>query len=195
MPEQNENELRTSMEILRFADAIQAAADSIYEEEGASGRLPYSSADYENLLNAHIAINQSIPLILKHIRARSVDSERGWRFSRVDAANGDFGLCAICKLPFQHFDLTVKVHCIDMHENAYHGVCRDCVGEYAPLEFVEQEGVGDWLKVQTRQSGPENEKRNAFIDAIRRHAGSTHYFTQILENGKEWINDIPGEWR
>ncbi|WP_437207086.1 hypothetical protein [Planctomicrobium sp. SH664] len=185
-----------SRQILRFAEAIQSADRGDHESAGT-----YSEEDYSNLLNAQIIVNELLPPILEVIRARSIDPEEGWRFESVTAGDGDHGKCAICRRPYQHIEHTVKVHCLDMHANAFHGVCRRCIREYAPLEFVEQDGVGEWLK-QNRyvcESVEKDQKREGqrvdLIDAIREHAESTHYFSDIVRKAPDWSKGAFGEWR
>ena len=185
-----------SRQILRFAEAIRSAKLGDEDSVGT-----FSDEDYGNLLQAQLIVNEALPQIMENIRANSIDPETGWRFESVSAGNGDADLCAVCGKPFQHFKMTVKVHCLDMHPNAYHGVCRDCVRQYAPLEFVESNGVEDWLR-QNRYVCDEVEKdnkaegqRTRLIDAIRRHAHSTHYFGDIVQRASEWAKGAFGEWR
>lgn len=185
-----------SRQILRFAEAIRSA--KLADEDSAG---TFSEDDYGNLLQAQLIVNEILPGIMENIRAHSIDPETGWRFEPVSAGNGDADLCAICREPFQHFNMTVKVHCYDMHPNAAHGVCRDCVRQYAPLEFVESEGVEDWLQLnrfvcESVEADNKTEgQRVALIDAIRKHAHSTHYFADIVQNAPEWAGGAFGEWR
>ena len=185
-----------SKQILRFAEAIRSAKLGDEDSVGT-----FSEEDYGNLLQAQLIVNESLPEIMENIRAHSIDAESGWRFETVTAGNGDADLCAICGKPFQHFEMTVKVHCLDMHPNAYHGVCRECVRQYAPLEFVESEGVEDWLKINRsvcKKMESDNKKegqRVDLIDAIRTHAHSTHYFGDIVRRAPKWANGAFGEWR
>jgi hypothetical protein len=185
-----------SRQILRFAEAIRSA------ELGDEDSDPtYSKDDYSNLLNAQGIVNELLPPILENIRAHSISPTDGWRFTAVDAGNGDCGLCAICRNPFQHFKQTVKVHCLDMHANAFHGVCRKCVRQYAPPEFVESDGVDEWLKrnryvcEKVEPDRKREKQRIALIEAIRQHAHSTHYFSDIVRNAREWAKGAFGEWR
>lgn len=185
-----------SKQILRFAEAIRSAKLGDEDSVGT-----FSEEDYGNLLQAQLIVNEALPQIMENIRAHSIDPETGWRFESVAASNGDADLCAICGKPFQHFGLTVKAHCLDMHPNAYHGVCRECVCQYAPLDFVEIDGVEDWLKLNryvckevetdTKTEG----QRLDLIDAIRTHAHSTFYFGKIVQNAAKWANGAFGEWR
>ena len=185
-----------SKQILRFAEAIRSAKLGDEDSVGT-----FSEEDYGNLLQAQLIVNESLPEIMENIRAHSIDAESGWRFETVTAGNGDADLCAICGKPFQHFEMTVKVHCLDMHPNAYHGVCRECVRQYAPLEFVESEGVEDWLKINRyvcKKMETDNKKegqRVDLIDAIRIHAHSTHYFGEIVQKAPKWANGAFSEWR
>ena len=185
-----------SRQILRFAEAIHSAKLGGEDSVGT-----YCDEDYSNLLAAQEIVNELLPPILENIRAHSIDPTAGWRFEVVDARNGDCGLCAICRNPYQHFKHTVKVHCLDMHPNAFHGVCRECVRQYAPLDFVESDGIEEWLK-RNRYVCPKVEQnrkcegqRIDFIEAIRRHAHSTHYFGDIVRNAPEWAKGAFGEWR
>ena len=185
-----------SKQILRFAEAIRSAKLGDEDSVGT-----FSEEDYGNLLQAQLIVNESLPEIMENIRAHSIDAESGWRFETVTAGNGDADLCALCSDPYQHFDMTVKVHCLDMHPNAYHGVCRECVRQYAPLEFVESEGVEDWLKINRyvcKKMETDNKKegqRVDLIDAIRIHAHSTHYFGEIVQKAPKWANGAFSEWR
>lgn len=89
----------------------------------------------------------------------------------------------------------------DMHPNSYHGVCRDCVRQYAPLEFVESDGVEEWLSLnrhvcqQVEADNKTEGQRVDLIDAIRTHAHSTHYFGDIVQNAPKWSSGAFGEWR
>ncbi|MDB2686972.1 hypothetical protein N9Y42_07140 [Mariniblastus sp.] len=186
-----------SRQVLQIAEAIRSAEFGDEDSEGS-----YSKGDYGNLLEAQAIVNDLLPPILENIRAQSIDRETGWRFVEVKAGNGDNDLCAICKRPFQHFGKTVQVHCIDMQPNAYHGVCRPCVRNYATLEFVESEGVIDWMQAN-RDVSPgtieEDHKtecqRIDLIDAIRQHAHETHCASDICLNASEWAAGAFGEWR
>ena len=88
-----------------------------------------------------------------------------------------------------------------MHPNAYDGVCRECVRQYAPLEFVESDGVEDWLRLNryvceiVEEDNKTEGQRVALIDAIRTHAHSTHYFAEIVQNAQEWAKGAFGERR
>jgi hypothetical protein len=185
-----------SKQILRFSEAIRSAKLGNEDSVGT-----FTEEDYGNLLRAQLIVNEALPQIMENIRAHSIDPETGWRFESVSAGHGDADLCAICTKPFQHFGLTVKVHCLDMHPNAYHGVCRECVRQYAPLEFVESEGAEEWLgrnrdvceEVETDHQT--EEQRVDLIDAIRTHAHSTFYFGKIVQNAPEWASGAFGEWR
>lgn len=108
-----------SQQILRFAEAIRSAKLGDDDSVGT-----FSEEDYGNLLQAQLIVNEILPEIMENIRAHSIDAETGWRLDTVSAGNGDADLCALCRKPYQHFNMTVKVHCLDMHPNAYHGVCR-----------------------------------------------------------------------
>lgn len=185
-----------SKQILRFAETIRSAKLGDEDSVGT-----FTEEDYGNLLQAQLIVNEILPEIMENIRAHSIDADTGWRFEAVTAGNGDADLCALCRNPFQHFKMTVKVHCLDMHPNAYHGVCRECVGQYAPLEFVESDGVEDWLKLnrdvcESVESDNKTEgQRVDLIDAIRAHAHSTHYFSDIVRNAPKWAEGAFGEWR
>jgi hypothetical protein len=104
-----------SKQILRFAEAIRSAKLSDEDSVGT-----FSEEDYGNLLHAQLTVNVVLPQIMENIRAHSIDPETGWRFVSVSAGNGDAERCAICGKPYQHFHMTVKVHCLDMHPHAYH---------------------------------------------------------------------------
>jgi hypothetical protein len=185
-----------STQVLRFAESLRSANPGNEQSRGT-----YSEEDYHNLRDTQAIANEILPQILKNLRAHSIDPDTGWRFELVAAGNGDAGLCAICERPYQHFGMTVKVHHLAMHPNAYYGVCRECVQQYASLEFVESEGVGEWLgnnlhvckKVETdfKREG----QRVALIDAIRTHAHSTHYFGEIVQKAAKWATGAFGEWR
>jgi hypothetical protein len=185
-----------SKQILRFAEAIRSAKLGDEDSVGT-----FNEEDYTNLLQAQRIVNEVLPQIMENIRARSVDPESGWRFQSVTAGHGDADLCAICRNPYQHFHSTVNVHCIDLHPNAYLGVCRECVRNYAPLAFCESEGVEEWLRqnryvcdtVETDRKTAVH--RVALIDAIRKHAHSTHYFSKIVQQSSEWAKGAFGEWR
>lgn len=185
-----------SKQILRFAEAIRSAKLGDGDSAGT-----FSEEDYGNLLQAQSIVNEILPEIMENIRAHSIDAETGWRFEAVTTGNGDADLCALCRDPYQHFKMTVKVHCLDMHPSAYHGVCRECVRQYAPLEFVEGDGVEDWLRLNrhvcdtVEQDNKTEGQRVDLIDAIRRHAHSTHYFGDIVQQAPEWANGAFGEWR
>jgi hypothetical protein len=185
-----------SKQILRFAEAIRSAKLADEDSEGT-----FSEDDYGNLLQAQLIVNEALPEIMENIRAHSIDPEIGWRFESVSAGNGDADLCAICGKPYQHFAMTAKVHCLDMHPNAYHGVCRECVRQYAPLEFVESDGVEDWLRLnryvckKVEADNKTEGQRLNLIDAIRTHAHSTHYFSEIVQNSTKWAKGAFGEWR
>jgi|GEM_PF-3004476 len=185
-----------SKQILRFAEAIRSAKLGDDDSEGT-----FSEEDYGNLLQAQLIVNEALPQIMENIRAHSIDPESGWRFETVSAGNGDADLCAICRKPFQHFGMTVKVHCLDMHPNAFLGVCRECVQRYAPIEFVESDGVEDWVALnryvceKIEKDNKTEGQRVALIDAIRRHAHSTNYFSKIVQRSSEWAKGAFGEWR
>jgi len=185
-----------SRQILRFAEAIRSA--NLGDEDSAG---TFNDEDYGNLLQAQSIVNEALPEIMENIRAHSIDPETGWRFEAVSAGNGDADLCAICDKPFQHFDMTVKVHCLDMHESAYHGVCRDCVRQYSPLEFVESDGVAEWVNLnryvceEVETDSKTEGQRVELIDAIRIHAHSTHYFGDIVQQSPKWAIGSFGEWR
>jgi len=185
-----------SRQILQIAEAIRSA--DLGDEDSVG---TYSEDDYANLHEAQRIVNELLPPILEDIRAKSIDPETGWRFETVNAGHGDYGLCAICRKPYQHFKQTVKVHCLDMHENAFHGVCRDCVRQYAPLDFVESEGVEEWVILnryvceEVETDSKTEGQRIDLIDAIRNHAHSTHYFGDIVQQAPKWANGAFGEWR
>src|SRR5262249_49100754 len=137
------------------------------DEEGT-----YTEEDYGHLLQAQEIVNELLPPILEGIRARSIQ-KKAWKFVDVDAADGDHGPCAICTAPFQHFHKSVKVHCIDMHPDAFHGVCRECVRNYGPERFVERVAVSEWLdheRMRVEKDQATEMRRVNLIDAIRRHA-------------------------
>ncbi len=185
-----------SRQIRQIAETIRSAELSDQDSEGS-----YSDDDYANLLDAQGIVNELLPGILENIRANSICPTTGWRFEGVSAGHGDYDLCGICRDPFQHFKQTVKVLCLDMHPNAFRGVCRECVRQYAPLEFVESDGVEDWLNRNqdvceiVEQDNQREGKRVDLIDAIRIHAHSTHYFGDIVQNAARWANGAFGEWR
>lgn len=185
-----------SRQILRFAEAIRSAQPGDRDSPGT-----YSEEDYGNLIEAQRIVEDLLPPLLESIRARSIDDVAGWRFTKVDAGYGDYGLCGICRDPFQHFGWTVEVHHVDMHPTAFRGVCRDCVRQYAPIEFIEQDGVEDWLKEnqsvckRVETDHKTEEQRVSLIDAIRRHALSTHYFGEIVSVAPKWAEGAFGEWR
>lgn len=185
-----------SRQILQIAEAIGSAELSDEDSPGI-----YCEDDYANLLEAQGVVNELLAPILQGIRANSISPSKGWRFESVNAGYGDYGLCANCRDPFQHFNETVKVHCLHMHPNAYHGVCRECVRQYAPLEFVETDGVEDWLRLnraaceRVESDSKTEDQRVDLIDAIRSHAHSTHYFSDIVRNAPKWAEGAFGEWR
>jgi hypothetical protein len=185
-----------SRQVLRFAEAICSAKLTDEDSVGT-----YSEEDYENLLQTQVIVNENLPPILENIRAHSISPTEGWRLEIVDAGFGDYGPCAICRSPYQHFDSTVKVHCVDMHPHAFHGVCRECVRRYAPLDFVESDSVTDWLKrnrcicEKVEKDRKREEQRVNLIDAIRRHAHSTHYFGDVVRDAPEHAKGSFGEWR
>lgn len=185
-----------SKPLLRFAEAIRSAEPGDFETPGY-----YTSEDYSNLLEVQNIVSELLPPILENIRAHSIDPETGWRLEKVEAGHGDYGLCAICKKPYQHFGETVKVHHLDMHPGAYHGVCRECVRQYAPLEFSDLVEVETWLKKNRHvcerleyDNKTEGQRRD-LIDAIRTHAAHTHYFGKIVLSAPEWAKGAFGEWR
>lgn len=185
-----------SKQILRFAEAIRSADIGDEDSEGT-----YPQEDYSNLLKTQSIVNELLPLVLENIRGNSIDPKTGWRFEPVTAGDGNHGLCAICEKPYQHMKHTVKAHHFDMHPNSYAGVCRECVRRYPPLEFVDRPEVSEWLdhnlhvcpKVETDQK--KESLRVDLIDAIRRHAHSEHYFSDIVQEAPEWSRDAFGEWR
>jgi hypothetical protein len=185
-----------SKQIRRFAEAIRSAR--LGDEHSAA---TFGEDDYANLLQAQLIVDEVLPRIMENIRAHSIDGETGWRFQPVPAGNGDADLCAICANPFQHFGMTVKVHCLDMHPDAYRGVCRECVRQYAPLEFVESYGVEEWLMRNTKvcesfeTDRKREEQRVNLIDAIRTHAHTTYYFKDIVQKAPTWASGAFGEWR
>ena len=185
-----------SRQILRFAEAIRSAKRGDDDTVGT-----YSDEDYANLIQAQEIVNEMLPPILERIRARSIDLNNGWRLENVSAGYGDYGLCAICDDPYQHFKQTVKVHCIDMHPNAFHGVCRECVRQHAPVDFVENDDVTEWLDQnedvykQIENDFKHEGQRVDLIDAIRRHALSDSYFGDIVQKAPKWAKGAFGEWR
>jgi hypothetical protein len=185
-----------SKQILRFAEAIRSAELGDEDSVGT-----YTDEDYSNLLEAREIVDELLPAILESIRVNSISPVTGWRFDVVSAGDGDYGLCSICRDPYQHFKQTVKVHCIDMHRDAFHGVCRECVRQCAPLEFVESNGVEAWLDLNPDicERIEEDEQREGqrvdLIDAVRRHALSTHYFGDIVQAASKWAKRAFGEWR
>jgi hypothetical protein len=186
-----------SQQMLRLATAI----DSAYASVASDGVSIYGPDDYSNLLEAHEIVREYLPPILEQLRAKSIDPDSGWSIVKVEAANGDCGRCAICRKPFQHFDESVVVHTIDMHSEALSGVCRPCVREYAPDHFTEDEKVSSWLSRNRDVCDPKEQDRKrerqrvALIDAIREHAHSTHYRSQIVRDAPEWSRGAFGEWR
>lgn len=185
-----------SKQILRFAEAIRSAEVGDEDSEGT-----YSEEDYSNLVETQNIVNQLLPRILENIRSQSIDPISGWRFESVTAGVGDHGLCAICNNPYQHLKHTVKAHHFDMHPKAYGGVCRECVRRYPPSEFVECPEVSEWLDQNLHvcpkvESDKKREgQRVDLIDAIRRHAHSTHYYVDIVQEAPEWSRGAYGEWR
>ena len=161
----------------------------------------YNQEDYSNLLDAQSAVNELLPPILESIRATSIDPETGWRLAAISAGNGDYGSCSICQKPFQHFQESVQVHTFGDHLNAFHGVCRKCVCQYAPLYFSERDDVSDWLERNPKTCEPrENDRKRerqriALVDAIREHATSTRYFGDIVRSASKWADGAFGEWR
>ncbi|MAT15821.1 MAG: hypothetical protein CMJ46_11205, partial [Planctomyces sp.] len=185
-----------SRQILRFAEAIRSAELIDHDSVGT-----YREGDYENLLDAQNIVNELLPPILRNLRAHSINSTTGWRYETVKAGDGDHGLCAICKDPYQHFNHTVRIHCIGMHPHAYHGVCRECVRQYAPMDFIEGNDVEEWLRLDKyvcedsdKDKKSEAQRKN-LIDAVRRHGHSTHYFADIVQHAPEWAKGAYGEWR
>ncbi len=182
--------------ILRFAEALRSAAIGGMDSIGT-----YDQEDYGNLLEAQNVVNDMLPPILESIRATSIDSNSGWQFTTVSAGNGDYGLCAICEKPFQHFGQSVQVHIFDDHPNAFRGVCRGCVCEYGPIAFVEREEVETWLKqnkgvcVAKEKDSKREGQRIDLIDAIRQHAHSTSYFGDIVQAATKWSEGSFSEWR
>ena len=166
-----------SKQILRFAEAIRSATIGDMDSVGT-----YNQEDYANLLNAQSAVNELLPPILASIRATSIDPETGWRLAAINAGNGDYGSCSICEKPFQHFQESVQVHTFYDHLNAFQGVCRKCVCQYAPLRFSERDDVRVWLERNPKTCEPrENDRKRerqriALVDAIREHAYSTGEF-------------------
>lgn len=185
-----------SRQILRFVEAIHSAKEGEDDSE-----VTYGEDDYANLVKAQQTVNEQLTSILESIRSKSIDPNTGWRLEAVIAAEGDRGLCAICKKPYQHFDQTVAIHCLDMREGSYDGVCRECVRYYGPLEFVDDEAVDEWLKrnpdvsKEIEENPTREEQRIELIDAVRRHAHSTHYFGDIVRKAPEWAKGAFGEWR
>lgn len=185
-----------SKQILRFAEAIRSADVGDEDSEGT-----YSEEDYSHLAEAQNIVNQLLPRILENIRGRSIHPISGWRFESVTTGVSDHGLCTICEKPYQHFKHTVKAHHFDLHPNVYEGVCRECIRRYPPLEFVERPEVSEWLDQNLHvcpkvESDKKREgQRVDLIDAIRRHAHSTHYFVDIVHEAPEWSRGAFGEWR
>ena len=185
-----------SRQILRFAEAIGSVK---FGDDDSTAT--YNDEDYSNLLQAQQLVNELLPPILENLRAKSINPATGWKFEIVTAGHGDYGMCSICQAPYQHFGEAVKVHCIDMRPNAFYGVCRGCVQEYAPIEFVEDNGVEEWLKrnqdiCEKLETDHATESRRIhLIDAIRKHAHSTFYFSEIVQNATKWAHRAFGEWR
>jgi hypothetical protein len=184
-----------SRQILRFAEAIRSADGGDENTD-----VTYSEEDYENLRQAHEIVNELLPSLLEKLRAKSINPETGWKIETVSAGNGDNGLCAICHDPYQHFGKTVKVHTLDMHPNAFHSVCRDCIRQYSPSDFVEDEEIDEWLQQnedvcdQVEDDVKREGQRIDLIDAIRRHAHLESDFGDIVQNASGWANGAFGEW-
>lgn len=185
-----------SRTILRFAEAIRSATPTDDDGDGT-----YGPDDYANLLNTMSIVSEMLPPILASIRAASIDPVTGWRFEAVQGSAGDRGLCAICKKPFQHFDYTVKVHHLDLHDGLYIGVCRWCVGDHAPIEFLDDERVAAWrgrsrdVCEPVERDHKRETQRVALIDAIRAHLHADHYFDELARKAPEWAQGAWGEWR
>ena len=199
--------LRPRRACLRFTEQVKHKQKSVSVKRIALISLGLTNwfSPYSRVLfcqkNGTSSVDELLPRILEDIRAHSISRRAGWRFEVVDAGNGDFGLCAICCNPYQHFEHTVKVRCLDMRPNAFHGVCRECVRQFAPLEFVESDGVEEWLRrnrdvcERVEKDHKREGQRIDLIEAIRKHAHSTHYFGDIVRNAPEWAKGASGEWR
>ena len=186
-----------SKQILRFAEAIRSADLGSEDSVGT-----YTEADYGNLLEAYDVVVELLPPIMENIRVHSIDRDSGWKLADIDAGQGDIGLCAICRKPFQHFGSSVQVHHLDSHPNAFHGVCRECVRQYAPVAFIEQSDVDAWLNMKhgaIHRDGvdrKQEEQRIDLIDAIRRYTSADRfYFTNVSAKTSEWSSGAYGEWR
>ncbi len=161
----------------------------------------YNQEDYANLLKAQSVVNEMLPPILESIRATSIDPETGWRLAAISAGNGDYGPCSICEKPFQHFQESVQVHRFCDHPDAFHGVCRKCVCQYAPLHFSERDDVRVWLERNPKTCKPRYKDRKresqriALVDAIREHAYATGEFGDIVGSASKWADDSFVEWR
>ncbi|OYP33877.1 hypothetical protein [Rhodopirellula sp. MGV] len=185
-----------SRDILHAAKTIAAADPGNFYRPGT-----FTSEDYDNLCEAKYALEEFLPRILAVIRDHSIDPDTGWRFETLSNSFGDFGNCAICDGPFQHLEATVKVHLSFMRPGTFAGVCRECVGYYAPLEFTEREDVDAWrgdcidICEPREKDSKKEEQRRDLIDAIRNHALATHYFGEIAQQAPKWAEDAFGEWR
>lgn len=190
-----------STQVLRLAESIRSAKSSEMVDEDAVDT--YGAEDYASLQEALGIVTEMLPQVLANIRGKSIDPATGWRFVPVARTRyGKCDLCAICHEPFQHWNHTVEVHCIDMHEGAYHSVCRECVRTYAPIEFIDVPGLEEWVsKNRSVSEAIETDhktesQRIALIDAVRRFAHSTHYFGKFFDKCPEWLQDaFRGEWR
>ncbi|MAP09113.1 MAG: hypothetical protein CMM00_09985 [Rhodopirellula sp.] len=188
-----------SRDFRRAAEAIRSAEPITNEDQEIAAT--YSEDDYGNLLLGYRYIKEFMPRILEGIRARSIDPQTGWQFVDVTNGNGDHGLCAICEEPFQHYQKTVKVHHLDMSPGSYYGVCRECVKEYGPEAFADDDELIQWVKQNPHVCEPKEDDNKAegqrvdLVDAIRRHANSTHYASKIAEKAAKWAEDATDEWR
>jgi hypothetical protein len=187
-----------SAQVLRVAEGVVTA----HCEDGESASN-YTEEDYNNLLEAYGMLQEYIPGVLTKIRARSIDPNTGWRLHQVTAGQGEVGLCAICKSPYQHFDASAQVQCIDTQNKLFRSVCRECVRNHAPIEFAELEEVHEWLKKVGCGDKDKGHGRNdkyrriRVIDAIRRIGceDSITYFQGVTSKASEWAKDSYGEWR
>ena len=183
-----------SKRMLVLAESIRSA------HTGQDKDATFGVDDYGNLLTVQLYIDESLPRLLEDIRIRSIDPEAGWRFEEVKAGNGDHGLCAICKNPFQHFGWTMKVKPVDAVD--FFGVCRQCVRDYSP-EFEDDERIMAWLgknpdvcdrfDSHTKAGG----QRVGMVDAIRRYVArdSQAYARNLSTSAPEWAHDAFTEWR
>lgn len=186
-----------SSQLLRLAEGIVTA--------GTDSDTPvssYNEDDYGSLLDAYEMLSEYLPEVLRQIRVQSIDPNSGWKLKVVDAGQGDVGACALCRRPFQHFKLSVQVHHLDSHPDGFHGVCRECVRQHAPIEFLDKPDVAEWL---AKEHGADHrvgldkkreEQRIGYVDAIRAYTSSDRiYFSDLSSQASEWSEDAYGEWR